>query len=329
MTAEPVEIVEPEPSVADLTPALRPSSALVEPAADTAQIEKAFRAYTALCDRLLNSDDYQQIGPKRFRKKSGWRKLAVAFGVSCELVDKDYAFNDKGEIVRAECVVRATAPNGRSMDGLGVCHRTERGFSKPEHDIPATAMTRATNRACSDLFGMGEVSAEEVGAAGHPVDDATEHHASKAAIEEFTGRVNMAPVPVRDAFAAWKADQSFPWPWPEAAVEAMDAELDRLLAEHGARNGDESEGSGDADEGRVAAPPASDRPSPDPDEPRGYALWTNDELVAEIKKRNEEHPDREQMPHSGNKERLVAELRAWDAVHGCPWEYEPESPPFQ
>lgn len=320
MTAEPVEVVEPEPSVADLTPALRPASALVEPAAETDKIEQAFRAYTALCDRLLNADDYQRIGPKQFRKKSGWRKLAVAFGVSCELVDKDYAFNDKGEIQRAECIVRATAPNGRSMDGLGVCHRAERGFSKPEHDIPATAMTRATNRACSDLFGMGEVSAEEVGAAGHPVDDATEQHASKAAIDEFAARVNMAPVPVRDAFQAWKADQSFPWPWPEAAVDAMNAELDRLLAEHGAR----SEGSGGADEGNLAVPPASDRPSPDPDEapfePHGYDLWSAADLELECQARD--------LPKSGDKQKRVDRLRAWDAANGPKWDVEPSEHPW-
>jgi hypothetical protein len=35
-------------------------------------------------------------------------------------------------------------------------------FSNPQHDIPATAFTRASNRAKADLFGMGEVSAEEV-----------------------------------------------------------------------------------------------------------------------------------------------------------------------
>ena len=91
--------------------------------------------------------------------------------------------------VRAEVIVRATAPGGRTMDGLGSCDLREkccdsrrcrnsaRGhrhcdqvdghdpamhFSHPQHDIPATAHTRATNRACSDLFGFGEVSAEEI-----------------------------------------------------------------------------------------------------------------------------------------------------------------------
>lgn len=180
------ELVE-EPTVASLSPAVRPVSALVSPAAPTEEIERAFRAYSALCERLLTPDDYQQIGDRQFRKKSAWRKLAVAFGVSCEITNRDYERNDAGRIIRAEVLVRATAPNGRYMDGVGACDAFERccptpcpkrtwgkhtccladctggrHFSNPQHDIPATAATRATNRACSDLFGMGEVSAEEI-----------------------------------------------------------------------------------------------------------------------------------------------------------------------
>lgn len=135
---------------------------LVRPAASVAAIEASFFEYQQLCNRLLTDDDIQHIGNKSFRKKSAWRKLAVAFGVSCEVRERIYDRDDDRMILRAEVVVRATAPNGRYMDGLGVCDVSERKFSKPQHDIPATAMTRATNRACADLFGMGEVSAEEV-----------------------------------------------------------------------------------------------------------------------------------------------------------------------
>jgi len=72
--------------------------------------------------------------------------------------------------VFAEFVVRATAPNGRSVDGWGAASVAEKGnpsgkaLGKLMHDIPATAETRAKNRACADLFGLGEVSAEEVDA---------------------------------------------------------------------------------------------------------------------------------------------------------------------
>lgn len=161
----PILEAEAEPeetsTVAALAP-ITPGDALVRPAASIHEVEDAFHDYQALCARLLEPDDIQHIGGRSFRKKSAWRKLAVAFGVSCEVRERIYDRNDQGAITRAEVIVRATAPNGRYMDGLGVCDLSERKFSKPQHDIPATAMTRATNRACADLFGMGEVSAEEI-----------------------------------------------------------------------------------------------------------------------------------------------------------------------
>lgn len=155
-------------AVGDLVPAAR--SALVVPAAERTEIVSAFRAYTELKNQLLSRDDYQSVSGKSFVKKSGWRKLACAFGVTVETVADDETFDDHGLIIRSKVRVRAIAPNGRSMDGVGVCHRNERKFSKPEHDIPATAFTRAVNRACSDLFGFGEVSAEELSDQGNAPD---------------------------------------------------------------------------------------------------------------------------------------------------------------
>jgi hypothetical protein len=188
-----VEHVE-DPTVASLA-TVQPSSSLVRAAAPVTDVEAAFREYTTLCDRLLDDSDIQQIQGKPFRKKSAWRKLAVAFGVSCKVVDRQYERNDAGRIIRAEVLVTATAPNGRSMDGLGACDLFEKccppgcfkkrysdhtccaadcsgavHFSNPQHDLPATAATRATNRACADLFGMGEVSAEEVSDRGQVID---------------------------------------------------------------------------------------------------------------------------------------------------------------
>lgn len=163
--------------------ALREPSALVRPVGDLDSIDDAFHEYQALCNRLLDDSDYQQIRDKRFRKRSAWRKLAVAFGVTFEIVDRVHQRDSRGRIVSSEFIVRATAPNGRFADGWGACTRWERccppkcykkhdhcvadcegsfHFSHAEHDIPATAETRAKNRAAADLFGMGEVSAEEI-----------------------------------------------------------------------------------------------------------------------------------------------------------------------
>jgi hypothetical protein len=172
----------------------RPSS-LVALAAPLEEIVAAQKSYQAVCTALLDDSDIQTIGKKEFKKRSAWNKLSVAFGVSTEEVRTTHERDERGRIIRTECVVRATAPNGRISDGIGACDLYERccdadtckqktvwpdsgrptghahcnafpckqaHFSNPQHDIPATAFTRASNRAKADLFGMGEVSAEEV-----------------------------------------------------------------------------------------------------------------------------------------------------------------------
>ncbi len=185
------EVIEPGEIAGTLVPV---DPALIH-AAPTEQVQAVQAAYHALCDALLDPSDYQTIGDKQFRKKSGWRKLAVAFNVSTELLSETEIRGHRNRIEEVKCTVRAHAPNGRYQDGIGVCSIYERccdpetctrwerypdsgkptghvhcgetcngrhHFSNAAHDIPSTAMTRATNRAQADLFGMGEVSAEEI-----------------------------------------------------------------------------------------------------------------------------------------------------------------------
>lgn len=157
-------------------------------AAPVAEVLALQTQYRELCTGLLEPEDFQRIGKTEFKKKSAWRKLAVAFNVSTEVLEERETRDDDGRLVRAHYRVKAEAPNGRHWEGIGVCDRYERcclpgctkshrhcpasnyggtcygftHFSNAEHDIPATAATRAANRACSDLFGLGEVTAEEI-----------------------------------------------------------------------------------------------------------------------------------------------------------------------
>lgn len=183
-----IEPLEDEPHTAALA-RVETGGALVRPAADLESIVQAFVGYQQIRDRLLNAKDYQSIAGKQFPKKSAWRKLSVAFGVDLDIKSEYETRDETGCIIRAKVVATATAPNGRHADGIGVCDAYERccalgckkkgshthcptatggdcpgrtHFSNAEHDIPATAETRAKNRAASDLFGFGEVSAEEM-----------------------------------------------------------------------------------------------------------------------------------------------------------------------
>jgi hypothetical protein len=164
------------------------------------EVLESQRQYRDLCDRLLDANDYTSIDNRPVRNKSGWRKLALAFNVSDTVISKEIHRDDRGWVTSAEFMVRAWTPSGRTMEGYGACDIHDRccpgegvctrwltypdtgrrtghthcpsdcdgrhAFTSPSHDIPSTAMTRALNRAFSDLFGMGEASAEETRARG-------------------------------------------------------------------------------------------------------------------------------------------------------------------
>lgn len=135
--------------------------------------QKLVAAYDAAVRALVGPNDVQVEGRREFKKKSAWRKLGRAFGISTEIVRDEAAWDAEGHLV-AKVVVRATAPWGQSAEAIGLCSTRERQFASPgarakaDHDCAATAQTRAANRAISDLIAAGEVSAEEI--------DGGEHH---------------------------------------------------------------------------------------------------------------------------------------------------------
>ncbi|CAI5968811.1 unnamed protein product [Closterium sp. NIES-65] len=105
---------------------------------------------------VLEPGDYMVMQGKPYIKKSGWRKIAFFFNVSFEIRDKTIERDERGNVTRSEFLVRASMPSGRFSDAWGSCDRGEKRFSKPNHDIPGTAETRAKSRACQDLLGIGE-----------------------------------------------------------------------------------------------------------------------------------------------------------------------------
>lgn len=105
-------------------------------------------------------------------KRSGWRKLALAFNVSFECrcsihykqcSDADcavispgvdcvgFAFrseelerDDNGMVRYARFVQRAIMPDGRFSDGWGACDHREKRFAKPNHDVRQQCLGMAT-----------------------------------------------------------------------------------------------------------------------------------------------------------------------------------------
>ncbi len=135
---------------------------LVTPLVDPTAAKAAIHQYEALKAAIVRPDDVQMIQGRRFLKKAFWRRVATCFGLSLELVSQERGFDEQGHLFYS-VMYKAIAPNGRTMDADGYCSTAENGRDKwPEHNVRATAHTRAKNRAISDLVGGGEVSAEEM-----------------------------------------------------------------------------------------------------------------------------------------------------------------------
>lgn len=171
---------------------------LIQPV-DIDRVVSLYEQFDELKSRLLNNEDLTKIGQNVHVNKSGWRKIATAFNVSVETSEVEVIVEDG--VVKARVRALASVPSGKRSSAWGVCASNEsnhmekltdnknadvdefmggrdgealwvdnswRRLKPPkevnEHNLVATAETRAKNRAISDLVGGGEVSAEEMGA---------------------------------------------------------------------------------------------------------------------------------------------------------------------
>jgi len=135
---------------------------VVRPLMTPDQAKVQWAVFEDLKKQLLVDDDYQKISGKLFIKRSGFRKIAVFFGISDSILKEEKVDRADGSFVW-RIVVEAIAPNGRTSVGVGACDSKERAnWAHKEHDCYSTAHTRAKSRAISDMIAGGIVSAEEV-----------------------------------------------------------------------------------------------------------------------------------------------------------------------
>lgn len=144
-------------------------------------------AYDKACSALIGKNDVQKEGSREFKKKSAWRKLQRHFRINTivrsirfvEVNALGSVHNGDRHLTIAEVTVEAVAPWGQVSQAVGACGFDEESEPEERHDrngnpymtkgkelsladMVATAETRATNRAVSNLIAMGEVSAEEI-----------------------------------------------------------------------------------------------------------------------------------------------------------------------
>ena len=148
---KPTKVAEKEPTEIQVVQLMAPIE----------QLKRSLQDFEKLKAELLTDDDWQRIGDRKFITRSGFRKIALAFGLSDRILEEvrvDRA--DESFVWRIR--VRVWAKNGRRAEAVGACDSRERGFAHLEHDAYATAHTRAKSRAISDLVAGGAVSAEEI-----------------------------------------------------------------------------------------------------------------------------------------------------------------------
>ncbi len=152
--------------VASASTALLTATDIIAPI-DIDKAAQAFHKFDQFKKRILNAHDVVNIQGKLYLKRSAWSKWALVCNVSDRLVSYERVPID-GRDAEGGFYYRVVweafhQPTGRSSVGTGiVSSREKKSWAHEEHDIWATACTRARNRAISSLVGGGEVSAEEM-----------------------------------------------------------------------------------------------------------------------------------------------------------------------
>ena len=135
---------------------------------------------------ILDKKDIQVIGKNTHICRSGWEKFVNVFRLDHWIVSTKKEITrqhlqsfkweksvqpwikipDRDEWldgIQYTVVVAMKSLTGSVTQGIGLVQQYEGGRDdRKEHDILAHAETRAFNRACSKIIGLGEVSAEEV-----------------------------------------------------------------------------------------------------------------------------------------------------------------------
>jgi len=174
----PLEVIDPEEKLPE-TKQILPITEMDRPLVTVDEAKKMWKQYQDLINALMKIEDVVEIEGKLTIKKSGLNKVARFFGYSCEIIrakkeEKEgiqnvWKYRKDGKKYLAyqgrpfvwKVWAKAIAPTGRFRVAGAACSSTERNFNNIEHDVLATAETRAKKRAIWELAGMGEIELSE------------------------------------------------------------------------------------------------------------------------------------------------------------------------
>jgi len=159
-------------------------------------IDEAIDMYRHVMKSIIKPTDFHKIGDNQYLKRSGFRKIAQAFGITLEQIGEEEFF-EADNVLHCKVKVRASLGHVdhkaieigmkllidsgqatmeeiskllldlskvRHADGVGIVSLDEIKFdkNKTRHNLQGFAYTRGASRAIADLVGFGVVSATEV-----------------------------------------------------------------------------------------------------------------------------------------------------------------------
>ena len=120
------------------------------------EIQSAFSEIDLIKSKLLTNDDTYTLKSKTYINKRWYRKLAVAFSISTQIISEDRVQN--GDDIIYNFTMRASTPLWRYVEASSSCSSIERDFNNVEHEVRAVSQTRASNRAIGELIWLSEVT---------------------------------------------------------------------------------------------------------------------------------------------------------------------------
>lgn len=199
--SEESDVIDVDGEEVDSRPVPQSENSLIQPVSDISDVVSLYDRFEEIKSELLDKEDTTSIQGNVHVNKSGWRKIATAFNLSVEIVDHEIwvedgivkarvvaratapngkvsteigmcASNEANSMTRLEGNAEVSKDQvsekygGFDEEDILLVDSAWRGLHDPrevnEHNILATAATRAKNRAISDCVGGGEVSAEEI-----------------------------------------------------------------------------------------------------------------------------------------------------------------------
>jgi len=149
----------------------------IQPIVNAKEMEIMQKKYQEVVQTLIKQKHIILVQGKQHTDKRGLNMVSKAFGFSAEVIraypEKTIAAKDvwKGqgppavkrgdEVLTWRVWAKVIAPNGQFRVAGAACSSAERNFAHPEHDIYATAETRAKKRCIDELVGADDIELDE------------------------------------------------------------------------------------------------------------------------------------------------------------------------